>query len=300
MGIQQQLKDKLIKIKDNNGIIPEEVNKYELAINMLENIGSNDSELRDDLILSILSEMICNDTLTDFQVKEILELALGEKHLFYNIDKEDEDAIFNRAFSVLIVACILQKHNKTQDPTHGVNREPIKYSLEDVKDKLFTEDEILNIYNAVMKYFKIEKDVRGYVKVKGWAHSAAHTADAILQLVLCEEIKKEQLIEILTEIKEKICISYHVYVNYEEERLISAVIAIMERNILGEEEIINFIKGFEDINKTGIYPEEHYLMCNKRNFLSALYFRLRRRENMEKYLTEVEKVISNLTPWYFC
>lgn len=275
-----ELKQQLLRIKENEWSIPENVDKYELALEMMKNIGSIDPVLRDELILELLCGMITENQLTDEEVKEMLKLALSEKHLFNNIGKVEDDSIFNRAFTVLVIRWILYRHN------HNEN-------------KLFTEEEIKWIYKEIIRYSREEKDVRGYVEIKGWAHSAAHISDALGEIALCSELNGPELMEILNVIKEKLCINYYTYINFEDERMISAVINVIERGIINEKEIIEWLRNFENIELPGTYPADHIVRYHRRNFLLALYFRLKRRGNFNSLLNSIDEVINNITPNYF-
>jgi len=275
-----QLKQQLIDIKNNNWSIPSDTDKYELGLEMLENIGSVDPELRDELILELLSDMIVENHLTDGEVKNLLELLLSENHLFYNIGNVEDDSVFNRTFTLLIIVAMLYRHNQNTDNT-------------------FTEEEIKRICTEVLSYTRQEKDARGYVEIKGWAHSTAHTADVFNVIAQCPEIKKPELLAILEAIKDKVCINYYAYINVEDERLISAIMEILKKRILNDEEFINWIKSFEDIEMTGKYPEDHNIISNRKNFLSALYFRLKRRNEKPSFLDTIEKVLNDTTPNHF-
>lgn len=126
-----------------------------------------------------------------------------------------------------------------------------------------------------------EKDVRGYVKDKGWAHSTAHTADVLDELAQCESIEYKDLLDVLEAIKTKVCINNYCYVNQEDERMAVAIISIINRNLLHNKEITNWIKSFEDIKKANHYPEDHNLLINIKNFLRSIYFRLIYENNSE-------------------
>lgn len=228
-----KLKEELIRIRNNNWSIPSYINKYDLALRMLDNIGSTAPELRDSLIYNLLSNMIVEKVLSDAEVKYILELILSEKHLFYNIGKIEDDSVFNRAFSILLIECILRRNNENQG-------------------NLFTKTEIVRIYEEICRYLKLEKDVRGYIELKGWSHTAAHTADALVEIAICKDINELELINILEGIKEKVCINYYVYANLEEERLVTTVINIIERKLISQEKIIKWLKSFKNIEKTGV------------------------------------------------
>lgn len=276
MKSEKDLKELLLYIRDSAWSIPEEINKYELSYEMMWKIGSVDSELRDGLILELLFRMIVNNELTDKEVKGLLELSLSEGHLFYNIGKKEDDSIFNRTFTMLIIGGIIYRHNKGEE-------------------KIFTEEEIKRVHREILKYAREEKDLRGYVENKGWAHSVAHTADALKEIALCEELNNHELMEILEAAKEKICIHEYAYINLEDERLVSVVINIIQRRVLHNDEIINWIKDFKNINKTGLPERDQYLVGNQRNFLSALYFRLKRRNESKEFFDAIEEVLNETT-----
>lgn len=269
------LKQRLNKIRDDNWNVPKGANSYELALELMDNIGSTDPELRDLLVLELLFKMVVENDLSDSEVRKISELALSENHLFKNLGEQDGDSVFNRTFTVLIIRGILWRHNNSED-------------------KLFSREEIKRIYKDLIKYAREEKDLRGYVKDKGWAHSAAHTADALREIALCKEIDKSELLEILAVIKEKICVNNYAYVNHEDERLVNAVMNIIGRRIFDNEEIANWIRDFKNINKTGQHPEDHYLVHNQKNFLSALYFRLKRRDEVKEFFEVIEEVLKEI------
>lgn len=275
-----ELKDELLKILESEQGIPEEINKYELALEALENINSIDPVLRDDLILGYLCHVIAGQEITDDETREILKLALSDKHLFDNIGAILDDSVFNRSFTVLIIGCILYRHNRNGN-------------------KLFTREEILHIYQELVRYTKEEKDVRGYDEVKGWAHSAAHTSDALKDLSMCIQINKTELLELLYVIKDKLLINYYTYVNLEDERMLNAVMAILDRKLINNGEVIKWIESFEDIELVGTHPIDQRIKANRKNFLLAMYFRLKRRNADEEIMKTLESVIENITPEYF-
>jgi len=79
---------------------------------MMENIGALDTELRDNLIYGTLSNWILNNRFTFEQLENLLNIGVDMSHLFYKLYEKDEDAVFKRTFSVLVVAVIINKHRK--------------------------------------------------------------------------------------------------------------------------------------------------------------------------------------------
>lgn len=235
-----------IKNKDLNTLIKQ----------MVQHIGSTDSELRDKLIYTSFYHLIKQDYLNHQQMKYLIETCLDQNHLFLDIGSTNDDSVFTRAFSTLVVALILGK---------------------DREERFLSEETVLQAIDSSIQYLQKEKDTRGYVEEKGWAHSIAHGAD------LLDEAVKHPLFE-LTLANEcldtiGICIFRETaYIDDEEERLIFAITALLEN---GMDEILlkKWIIGLsneviEMKNKSGYSPSFFRRNTNLNQFLKSLYFRL--------------------------
>jgi len=275
----KQLKEQLQSIKDNDWKIPIGVDIYALALEGLDNIGSTDPVLRDELILEYLCVLITEKLLSKEQIKELLNSCLSEKHLFYKLGETEDDSVFNRTFTVLLVDVILYYHN-----TFG--------------EDLLTKDEISKVFNDVVRYVRAEKDVRGYVNGKGWAHAMAHSGDALGTLASCNELNHYQLLEILEVIKGKMNITYYVYINEEAERLTSAIFNVIQRDILSEEEVLSWIKSFNNLDVINNYPDYQYWKENIKNLLRSVYFRLKFKKAPKAFIEALEEVQNNINSKY--
>lgn len=267
------LKDKLTEIKKNDFSVPDGVDPYEMALDMMREIGSIDPELRDELIYSTFATWTMKGVFTDAQVEELLDISMGEDYLFYEVGEFNKDTVFKRAFCCLTVAVLIYRH----------------------REKGIIPDEKLKaVADRFIDYYSREKDVRGYVDVKGWAHSAAHGADALDEFAQCKAITYEQLLHILNVIRDKVCIRYYTYINQEDERMTTAVVSALDRNKLEEHVIIDWIKGFKDAPLDRVHPEYHAVITNIKSFLRSLYFRLLEdscRKNIADAIRETLKLI---------
>lgn len=267
------LKEKLIKVENNKYLLENDEHYFSLALEMMDNIGTLESKLRDELIYGTLYQWTLNNRFTTEQLKGLLNISLDMSHLFYRLYEKDEDAVFKRTFSVLIVALIIKEHRKENFLSEN--------ALHEVKDKL-------------IEYMRNEQDVRGYVEVKGWAHSAAHTADALGELVQCICFNKNDLIDILNSIKAKVYIGYYVYVDEESERMVTVVENSFNRKILSDLEIIEWLQGFKLENSMGSYIDNFHLKVNIKGFLRSLYFRVLDQEDLNFIIEEIKKILKNL------
>ncbi len=262
------LKLLLEQIKENEYKVPENNNLMELVSDMLCHIGDVDPILRDELIYQTFSKWIINETLDDVQLKYMAGILVDEQHLFFDIGDQNSDSVFTRSFSVLVMALIIYRHR---------NR------------KIFEHSELIGIYDSVMTYFDKEVDMRGYVHGKGWAHSVAHTADALDELALCKELGINELQAILEQIKKKLYNTI-LFINEEDERLAIAVGSILDRDMLSRDDLVTWLDTFITEDKTVNIVDGNVIYINVKNFIRSLYFRVLDRKDKDLYLEAIKNV----------
>lgn len=125
-----------------------------------------------------------------------------------------------------------------------------------------------------MKYYEMEKDLRGHVENKGWADATCHGADALDELAQCCDLGRDELMAILNIIRDKTCIDHHSYICEEDERMVSTVVSIINRQIISNGKIIDWIGSFKYAIKDRVYPQHLVLISNITHLLRSLYFRL--------------------------
>ena len=262
----EELKQLLAEIKDNNCNIPGDVDTDDLIADMLKFIGHTDAELRDKLIYSIVGTWADNNILSATQLKHILNTCLDEHHLFFGIGEKDTDSVFTRTFSSLQISLVLWA-NQNATP-------------------FLTAGEIMNIKKTVMRYINQERDYRGYVDGKGWAHAIAHIADVLGHLAEVGKtvdsdsefsIGREGFLEILGAVKSMVCNKDCVYTAEEDERLAVPVMDVIYREVLTNDEIIDWVRSFNMTDKAwwnGSVPADFHIHVNRKLFMRSLYFKL--------------------------
>src|SRR5919201_610172 len=139
--------------------LPDGLDPYSFARALLPNLGSPDGELRDELSALIFANgIVARQLLTPVQQAELLRLLLDNEHLFYRIGEIDTDTIFMRSFSNLAIAAIL-------------------YS--DAQRQTLSYEQVEQTRSELLRYAREERDWRGYVRGKGWAHAMAHLAGTL-------------------------------------------------------------------------------------------------------------------------
>ncbi|MGP4070724.1 DUF2785 domain-containing protein [Halobacillus sp. B29] len=265
--METRLIDVLQPIKDNDYQLPENQSLQELTTMMLQKIGSVHPVLRDDLIHTIFTTFIERGHYSHEQLKNILQSILNKNYLFYRIgtSKREEDAVFKRSFSVLLIPPILKKHRKTP---------------------FLKEAEVHRVWHNLKKYMQQESDHRGYVKGKGWAHAMAHAADALYHVASCDEITESEIREMLPIIKAQFLID-HPYLFDEEERMVTAVMIMFKK--IKPQARIEWLETLLYVRESWQDPREDIIINNSKHFLRALYFRM-----LEGDHRDLRQVLENL------
>ena len=131
----------------------------EIRDEMLKQIGNPDSYLRDKLIYQSYGKV---DFFRSIKLRKksrhYLKLLYRKTTYFTGLGESGTDTVFTRSFSTLVIAAIIEY---------------------DVKKTVVNPDLVHSTVNKVTYYLMEEKDTRGFIEGKGWAHSIAHGADAL-------------------------------------------------------------------------------------------------------------------------
>ncbi|QSF46947.1 DUF2785 domain-containing protein [Paenibacillus tianjinensis] len=230
---------------------------------MLEYIGDPQPELRDELIYPTFYQWILKKRLfTAEELRSFLNVLLDEQHLFYEIGSTEDDSVFTRTFSVLPVALIMQLH---------------------IKQPFLSAEEYRALKDALLRYYREEKDLRGYVEDGGWAHAAAHGADALDELVQCPESGEEVQLEVLEAIKDMLQNRMFLFVEEEDERMATVVDTMIVQGRLPWNSISGWIGSLGDCKDWPPGRSQRIAQVNSKSFLRSLYFRRGRQDRSEAF-----------------
>ncbi|MEC0371280.1 DUF2785 domain-containing protein [Paenibacillus chibensis] len=220
---------------------------------LLQYIGDPQPELRDELIYPMFYMWIKEENrFSDEELRSLLTVLIDENHLFYMIGSGENPSVFTRTFSTLPIALIVQRHR--QNP-------------------FFNPAEIEQIMQAILRYYKEEKDLRGYLSEGGWAHSAAHGADVFVELVQCEESSDAMRREVLIAISGKLHNGIHIFSDEDDERLVNIVDTMIDKELLPHQEIADWISGLAQCCNWPRSRSQVVARVNSKNFVRSLYFR---------------------------
>ncbi|WP_074593279.1 DUF2785 domain-containing protein [Bacillus cereus] len=274
--LQQQLEE----ICNNNYVINNVLNIDPLSSSMLEHIGDTDSYLRDKLIYSTFYHLIKKDYISHTHLQKLLSESISDKYLLYKIHSDDEDAVFTRTFTTLLITLIIDA---------------------DTNHNFLSQADLLHVKDQLVLYMNNEHDFRGYVQDHGWAHSIAHASDTFEALIRSPKLETLYYEEILQTLLNKVCV-HSIYYKYEEdERLVYPIVAMLQSGL--KEEVL--ILALHDlvaqlpVKKQTLHIESYeYLYGNIKSFLRSLFFRLRTMSICKETECEIEKLLQELRKYY--
>lgn len=250
-----QLLIDLQRIEENQYQLNEGEKLWDFVTLMLQYIGDPQPELRDELIYPTFYEWIIKEQLfNETELRDILSVVIDEQHLFYHIGSQDDQTVFTRTFSVLVVALLVQRHR-----------------LQPYLDN----SGFLHLKHSLIRYYSEEKDLRGYLAEGGWAHSAAHGADALVEMVLCRESDAAVQQEVLVAVQGMLYNELHIFNEEEDERIASIVDTMIANELLPQQSIADWIGNLEQCCSWPRSRSQVIARVNTKNCLRSLYFRLK-------------------------
>lgn len=181
----------------------------DLTAELTRMLGSTDPMVRDGTAYPALA------TWTERGVFDDLLSGLGDgmaTGLGIGLGDSGTDSVFRRSFSVLILAECISRDNVAA---------------------LLPGAKILDWGDRVATWYLRERDLRGFVPGKGWAHAIAHGADALAALAASPHFYTPELTVLLDVLADRLTLSSDsVFTAGEPDRMAVATMTILRRNIV--------------------------------------------------------------------
>lgn len=169
-------------------------------------LGAADPEVRDGLAYPTLA------TWVDRGVYDDLLIGLGDgmaAGLAAGLGEQESDTVFRRSFSALVLGECIARDNERP---------------------LVPGGKVLEWGDRLATWLLRERDIRGFVPDKGWAHAVAHGADALGTLAQSPHLGKAELTVLLDVIADRLVMQVEqLFTNGEPDRLAAATVHILRR-----------------------------------------------------------------------
>lgn len=228
--------------------------KYAVLTGCLTHLGDPDSHIRDDIVYPAFAHLLHDGHFTKEELREITMRLMSDEYLMRDMTNVDADSVLTRSFTTLQLAILVFVHRR---------------------DGLFDEEALKRYFHQFLTYFKEETVLDGYDSKVGWKHAIAHAADLFHQFAQVNELGAVELLAMLEAIRDKLCVSDHLFRSDEDERMTSAIVATIDRQQIDEDDLLDWLRPMSLDNWPTTYPARYIHKQNVLHLLRSLYFRLR-------------------------
>jgi hypothetical protein len=189
--------------------VPEDRPLPDLTAELTTMLGSTDPVERDEIAYPILTAWIGEGVYDDLLAGLGDGMAAG---LTQGLGEAGTDSVFRRSFSALVLAACVARDNELS---------------------LLPQTRLLEWGDRVSGWLVREKDVRGFVPGKGWAHAVAHGADAIGTLAGSAHFRLPELTVLLDVLADRVLLPTPAPLSSgEPDRLAAATMAVFRRRLV--------------------------------------------------------------------
>jgi hypothetical protein len=241
------------QVVDHDFVVPQDRPLDDLTAELTRMLGSTDPAQRDDTAYTALG------TWTERGVYDDLLAGLGDgmaAGLTVGLGEKGTDSVFRRSFSVLILAECLARDNVAA---------------------LVPSSKVLEWGDRIATWYLRERDLRGHVPGKGWAHAVAHGADAIGELARSPHLATSELTVLLDVIGERLSLPVdELFSHGEPDRMALATMHILRRNAVPLSVLEPWVARLTSIATTKVRAgtDPFLLRGNAEAYLRALYLQL--------------------------
>ncbi|MBA2956646.1 DUF2785 domain-containing protein [Nocardioides sp. MAH-18] len=226
----------------------------ELTAELTRMLGDPDPALRDGTAYPTLTTWIERGVYDDLLAGLGDGMAMG---LLVGIGERDTDTVFRRSFSALVLGECIARDNVRP---------------------LLPGGKILEWGDRLTTWLLRERDLRGFVPGKGWAHGVAHGADALTVLARSPHLATPELTVLLDVVADRLLLPVdRLFSNGEPDRLAFATVAVLRRNVVPLQVLEPWIARIAAAagTRAGYDERDPYLVGgNAEAFLRALYLQL--------------------------
>jgi hypothetical protein len=189
--------------------VPSDRPLADLTAELTRMLGDPDPALRDGTAYPALTTWIERGVYDDLLAGLGDGMASG---LLVGIGERDTDSVFRRSFSALVLGeCIARDNDRP----------------------LLPGGKILEWGDRLTTWMLRERDLRGWVPRKGWAHAVSHGADAMAILARSPHLATPELTVLLDVVADRLLLPVdRLFSSGEGDRLAFATVAILRRNVV--------------------------------------------------------------------
>jgi hypothetical protein len=233
--------------------VPQDRSLVEMTEDLTRMLGDPDPEVRDGIAFPTMATWIDDGVYDDL----LVGLGDGMCHgLDIGLGDFESDTVFRRSFSALILTECIDRTTKAA---------------------LGGPNVVLRWGDRIMSWYARERDLRGFVAGKGWAHAVAHGADALGALARSPVLGRLELTVILDVIADRLLTPTDAFfVCGEGDRLAFATMHLLRRDILGIDVLEPWVARLAAgaVGRGSIHQNPYLVSGNVQSYLRSLHLQL--------------------------
>lgn len=198
------------RVRANGLRVPGDRPLAELTAELTTMLGDPDPAVRDGLACPTLETWVGNGVYDDLLTGLGDGMAAG---LRVGLGEDGTDTVYRRSYSArVLTACLVRDQHADLVPA----------------------DTVLGWGDRLAGWLVRERDLRGYVPGRGWAHALAHGADALAALARSRSLGRLELTVLLDVVADRLLAPtpYHLTAG-ECDRLARATMVVLRRGLVG-------------------------------------------------------------------
>lgn len=232
--------------------VPQDRPLDDLTAELTRMLGDTDPETRDGTAYPTLATWVSRGVYDDLLSGLGDGMAAG---LGVGLGERETDSVFRRSFSALVLGECIARDNERP---------------------LVPGNKVLEWGDRLATWLLRERDLRGFVPDKGWAHAVAHGADALGTLAQSPHVATNELTVVLDVLADRVLLPVdQLFSSGEPDRLAAATMCVLRRNIVSLRVIEPWIARLANTASASYDDRDPHLKSgNAEAFLRALYLQL--------------------------
>jgi hypothetical protein len=197
------------RVRSDEMAVPTDRPLPDLTAELTTMLGSVDPVERDEIAFPILATWVAEGVYDDLLAGLGDGMAAG---LVRGLGEVDTDSVFRRSFSALVLAECIARDNA---------------------ESLLPPGKIMEWGDRISGWLVRERDVRGFVPDRGWAHAIAHGADALSVLAESPHLGMNELTVVLDVLADRVVEQTPApLTSGEPDRLARATMSVLRRRLV--------------------------------------------------------------------
>jgi uncharacterized protein DUF2785 len=207
-------------IRAHDFAVPERETVGALVLEIADLAAETDPTLRDECGYEILAAWVYRRALLSGEQLEGLRRKLLPAMTFH-IGESETDTVFRRSFSALYMSIL---------------------AAQDLQKPFLSAAAFKETLDTALRCYVDEKDLRGYVPKKGWAHATAHVADLLKFLARNRQLSADDQRRVVARISQRCRTTPSVFSWGEDARIAAALLSVVDRKDFDESTFNDWFK----------------------------------------------------------